>query len=263
MRQYTHPGGPTRAYKPLTGPAAASTLVPPWFPTDPNDRLHLLMFSLHTVGAIGAYVMSMYCDVLLADQRAMIPHSIALSDGNVTMHTPQNVSEAQMFRAGFPWSQDSVLPSHIWNPYLLVVVFEWLTAAFAMCTIRGWRDTMGKDWVDLWLGAGVALVAFWFMRHYVFYKTAGAVFPVVMLLLLIPTFIGAALVCYMYLDKCEAIEKAHSKSASDGNPKDQNDLTPPDDPLVPDAPAPENPTEKQRAAAAAPTRKVVVQGRTW
>lgn len=210
------------------------------------------MISLHAAGAIGAYVMSMYCSVLPANQQAMIPRSVAPSGGNLTISVPANISEALMFRAGFPWSQDAKFETHVWNPYLLVVVFEWLTAGFALCTPLCWREK-AKDFVDIWLGAGATAVAMWFMRHYVFSKTPLAVFPWAMVFIVALSFVAAVLICYNYIDNCAEI-------VANAPPPDQGP-SPPDDPIIPAAiVTPEDPHEK---TASAITRRVVMQGRTW
>lgn len=235
-------------------------MFPPWFPSDPSDRLHLLMFTLHALGAIGAFIMSMYCDVLHANQRAMIPHSIAPNDRSTTLMVTSNVSEALLFRAGFPWSQDAEFKSHVWNPYLLVVVFEWLTAGFALCTPRIWRSK-AKEWVNIWLALGVTAVLVWFLRHYVLRKTPNSSFPTAMLILLVPSFAGAALVCLMYLTRINMLDPVPEHGEDTSMPGDQEHASQ-NVPLIPPANDPtDNNTHDGQAGSM--TRRVIVQGRQW
>ena len=229
-----------------------SSYLPPWFPSDPNDRLHILMISLHAAGAIGAFIMSMYCDVLPANQQAMIPRSITTNNGNHSISLPPNISEALLFRAGFPWSQDEKFTTHVWNPYLLVVVFEWLTAAFALCTPLCWREK-AKTWVEVWLGLGAVAVVMWFMRHYILYKTPQAVFPWAMAIILTLSFSATGNICYDYLEHCEHIARQQTQP-------DQEPPTP-DNLLIP--PATVTPDDTPEKSASAITRRVVVQGREW
>lgn len=243
----TQPHVPPRRTAQPRALATESSIFPPWFPSDPDDRMHILMLSIHTAGAIGAYIMSMYCDVLRANQQAMIPRAVAPTGSNTSTILPTHISQALLFRAGFPWSQDAKFETHVWNPYLLIVAFEWLTATFAFCTIQCWRDK-ARDWVNVWTVLGSAAILLWFMRHYVFRKTDGAVFPWAMAFLVPLSFAAAVMICYNYLTKCEAFDADPLDKPEHASPAPEEDSL-----------TPHEKTDSQGKNV----RRTVIQGRTW
>ena len=235
-----------------------------WLPSDNMDRFHLLITVVHTVGAIGSYIMSMYCEVLPATQRAMIPAAIRVSMHNATTaasRTQVNISEVQAYRAAFPWSEDAVFHTHLWNPYLLIVAFEWLTAAFAMCNLCRWWPEV-KIWSLVWVALGLILIVMWLIRHYVLETEAPKQeeFATAMTVTLILSYFATAALCYMYLLKTCPSSKAQqggddkkdTNNPSDGNPDEGGDA---------ESRNPEDPATAQSLLTV--TRRVVVQGRLW
>ena len=128
-----------------------------YIPEHKHDQFHLALALLHGAGAIGAGLMCLICDgVAHATHHAMIPSRIPVAGSNF--------SEVHAFRAAFPWSEDSVLVTHLWNPFILVAAFEWLTAAFALCNTRQWlRPDQVRMVAEVWLAVGAGLIAVWFV----------------------------------------------------------------------------------------------------
>jgi hypothetical protein len=130
------------------------TRVAAFFPTDPEGRFYLVLVALHAAGAFGAFLMSVICSgVPHAVQRAMLPTAIPSS-------ALQNVTAVQAFRAAYPWSEDREIEWYLWNPYVLIVAFEWLTAGFALCNLWDWLSNPFESILG-WLGAGYVAIFFW------------------------------------------------------------------------------------------------------
>lgn len=49
-------------------------------------------------------------------------------------------SREQCYRDAVPWADDEVMRGFKWNPYVLVFVFEWISASFALYYLRELRD---------------------------------------------------------------------------------------------------------------------------
>jgi hypothetical protein len=251
--------------------------VSAWLPTEPSDQFHLAITVAHTLGAIGAFIMAMRCDVLPANQKAMVPHAIQVSSWRMHANTTPggggaNFSEVKAYLSAFPWSEDAVFSTHVWNPYLLVVAFEWLTAAFAMCNLwRWWRDV--KTWTMAWITVGAGLVFLWIIRHYDWYKTPGAEFCTSMIIILVFSYALTAALCHMHLSRVESFPETNDNAGQTNFPSPTAPDYPGDDntkqtPTVPYAPEQaggdngggpgRNPEQESLV-----NRKVVVQGRIW
>ena len=130
------------------------THVAAFFPTDPEGRFYLALVVLHAMGALGAFLMSMICSgVPHAVQRAMLPTAIPST-------ALQNLTGIQAYRAAYPWSEDRELQYYLWNPYVLVVAFEWLTAGFALCNLWDWLSNP-VEYIQGWFAAGAGAILFW------------------------------------------------------------------------------------------------------
>jgi len=234
-----------------------SAVFPPWFPPDNSDRLHLLVVVLHTAGAIGAYLMSTICDVLPANQQAMVPARIDSNLPNTQVLLSAGITEAQAFRAAFPLAQDSPLTAYVWNPYILVASFEWITAAFAMSILRHWVPSI-REWVLGWLVAGAVATVGWFTRHYIFSdSTPGAKVAVAMGIILFFSYTAAGVVCSMYIELESILSPALTPTVHEEGPPSMI----PDDTTNPD-------TLWQKSShgaklVALPSKRVMVQGRIW
>lgn len=229
------------------------SVFPPWFPSESSDRLHLAAVVLHAAGAIGAYIMSTYCDVLPANQQARVPALIEGSVHNSSSLIAAGISDAQAFRAGFPMAQDAAFVTHVWNPYILIASFEWITAGFAMCTLRHWMHEVHER-VIIWLYCGGTGVVLWYFRHYVFSSTEGSQFAYAMGILLALSYIAAVTTCSMYLEKEKKLDPVPTGP----------------DTMKPPPPIPEDPDALPDIIDVVPpqgaiqvTRRIVVQGRQW
>lgn len=110
---------------------------------------HAAVVALHASGAISALAAGLICHFGRAQQVPIAPYALNLSVA---------ASPAQQFRAAAPWAQDGQLPLLALNPYMLIMVFEWLTAGFAMLYIEG---RLVRILCPAWLGLGVAMTALW------------------------------------------------------------------------------------------------------
>lgn len=114
---------------------------------------------LHAFGAILAAAISFLCDTGKGRQVGRIPYRV----DNVTLH-PLYTRE-QLFRTAYPWAEDGELVGNEWNPFALIFVFEWLTAAFALRPLATMQFTARPDrvlWAWLvWLAAGLVVFITW------------------------------------------------------------------------------------------------------
>lgn len=119
-----------------------------------NAIFYFLLPVLHAIGAIISAILSFTCDTGKAKQTALIPY---LLEDAVT-----GIPRINGFYAAFPWDEAGVFVTHEWNPFALVFVFEWLTAAFALRPLRYWMDRtrLLYIWI-LWLGAGLLVFISW------------------------------------------------------------------------------------------------------
>jgi hypothetical protein len=200
-----------------------------FFPTEPQGRFYVALVALHASGAFAAFLMSLICDgAYHATQRAMLPVAIPTSG-------LQNVSAIQAYRAAFPWSEDRVFTTHLWNPYLLIVVFEWLTAAFALCNLWDWLSKP-LEYIMGWIALGLGATTVWFVvGQYAEAKKTDFCFA--MFLLVYLSFAVAALAV---MRLAEMIKQRKDAEAKSGNP--------------------ENPDEPQADGDSTP---LLVQGRVW
>ena len=120
-----------------------------------TDKMHIAMCIAHGLGGLVTLIMTLPCDVAQANQRAMIPRAIPVP---LSMF---NISATRAYLAAFPWSEDTVFTTHVWNPYVLVASFEWLTAGFALCNL--WHLTTHIQMITLaWMITGAAGTVIWF-----------------------------------------------------------------------------------------------------
>ena len=129
------------------------------------SRSSLLFYTslplLHAFGAILAAAISFLCDTGKGRQVARIPYRV----DNAPMTSLYSSSRERLFRAAYPWAEDGELVGNEWNPFALIFVFEWLTAAFALRPLATLQFTSRPDrvlWAWLiWLAAGLAVFITW------------------------------------------------------------------------------------------------------
>lgn len=121
----------------------------------PYRGFFILLPLLHATGAILATVISFVCDTGRAKQSALIPYRIS---------APRlTYSPELQFRAAYPWAEDATLAGNEWNPFALIFVFEWLTAAFALKPLADFMSYPARlfyVWV-IWLLVGLAVFITW------------------------------------------------------------------------------------------------------
>jgi hypothetical protein len=157
----------------------------PYLPTDRVDQFHLVVYILHTLAAITAASLALRCDTAQANQQAMIPTAIPLPPGS-------NISTVAAYRAAFPWSEDALFDSQSWNPYALIMAFEWITAGFALCNLRHFIPP-ARSISAAWMVLGVILVAAWFGSN-----SKSSEVCVAMLITLLLSFAAAGLQCELF-----------------------------------------------------------------
>ena len=142
---------------------------------------YLALPALHALGAILAVGLSFGCDTGRGEQTARVPTAGALP-GNQALTT---VNRA--FLAGYPWDEAAEFATHQWNPFPLIFVFEWLTAAFALRPLVLFGvDPMLLMWAWMgWLASGLLLLVIWSVTN------SGGV-PLAMLLTGVASFVLTA-----------------------------------------------------------------------
>jgi hypothetical protein len=113
---------------------------------------------IHGFGAILALSLSFACGSGNAVQTARVPTSLAV---------PRGLSSDLAFYTAYPWDEGGDLPGNTWNPFALIFVFEWLTAGFALRTLRYFTerpDILLKTWIA-WLVAGTVAFMAWALTN--------------------------------------------------------------------------------------------------
>ena len=110
---------------------------------------------LHGLSAIAALVICFQCHVGPMAHQALVPRA---------QWVPGlfNSSRVKMFLAAYHWAEDAEFDTHKWNPFALAMVFQWLTAGFALRTVA----PMAQDGVVAlvwygWLIAGYTVFLVW------------------------------------------------------------------------------------------------------
>ena len=119
------------------------------------DAMYASLPILHGLGALTAAGLSFGCDTGRAQQTARIP-SYTLSGNPSHQH----------FLAAFPWDEGAEFATQTWNPFALIFVFEWLTAAFALRPLIAMmhpnrRTDVLSQGCLIWLVLGVAVFIAW------------------------------------------------------------------------------------------------------
>ncbi len=223
------------------------------------DKFHIGVCLLHGLGAIGAMVMSLACDTAKANQRAMKPTSIPWMVHNASTAL---WDAAGAFRGAFPWSEDGVFATHVWNPYLLIMAFEWLTAAFALCMLSNLKVERLMEWILGWLAVGAVFTAIWFGTN----SRRDTEFCTAMFITLILSYMATAALCVLHFQGKKGNKGNAHKNAGEGPERPRGDMEPDDhttsDPSG-DPSADTGPEEGQQEQALTVDSKLVLNGRVW
>lgn len=150
-----------------------------------RDAFRIAVCALHVIGAIVAAVFCFTCDASKSRQLATIPFAMPLSVSPL-----RNMSRARQARVAFPWGEDEEEQHHAWNPFLLVLAFEWLTAGFAMSNLALLVPAI--YWPTMvWLGAGLVVVISWLAVN-------SSVIGVAMPIIVIGSFVVTVILCIRF-----------------------------------------------------------------
>lgn len=142
---------------------------------------------LHGVSALTALVICFYCDVGAMSHQARVPRAPPMpGQVNASIRT-------QMFLAAYKWAEDAPFETHTWNPFALAMVFQWLTAGFALRNLEFMapEGILATVWYA-WLAAGYAMFLIWsFVQP--------QALCVAMLATVTASFIASAVICYIAL----------------------------------------------------------------
>lgn len=125
----------------------------------PIDIFRIIIFVLHVLAACSFSVISLVCNVDGLGQQGTYD---AYEPG---YHTCDADSGKTCFRTGVPWVDDAELKNHVWNPYQMIFVFEWISASFALFYLR-----RALPWVKtyhlcvVWDSVGMGLVIIWHVK---------------------------------------------------------------------------------------------------
>lgn len=143
---------------------------------------------LHGLSAIAALVICFQCNVGPMAHQARVPRASGAGVGGLF-----NVSRVKGFLAAYHWAEDGEFDTHKWNPFALAMVFQWLTAGFALRTIA----PLAQDGV-------VAIVWYaWLLIGYCVFLVWSLVESEAMCIAMFATvtvsFIAAAVICLLSL----------------------------------------------------------------
>ena len=147
---------------------------------DPSEIFYLILVFLHGLGAILAMGIAFGCDTGKALQSARVPERLSAT------------TDSQSFLAAYPWDEGGEFETHQWNPFALIFLFEWLTAAFALRPLLFYYKGMVNSFivgVFGWLAIGLLLFLAW-----CFTNSGGA--PVAMLITGWASFLVTAWLCF-------------------------------------------------------------------
>lgn len=208
------------AYRKLTAPDEDNRL---------RNGFHVAIVILHFISSVLATVLVFKCDVSRATQHATIPYALP---------PPPDIPEYMAYRGGYPRAEDGDYTGNTWNPYTLIMGFEWITAGFAFCNLKSiWNGAQNLSWV--WLGIGsVILVAWNFLNIH-------SLSPA-MSLVLFGSFLAAGLICAYF-------DEVHGKVLKKGVTKVQHHETP----------SPQKVEEPKAATKIGVLIKANMDGREW
>ena len=145
-----------------------------------GELFYLSLVLLHGLGAILSMGLSFGCDTGKAVQTARVPERLPAAN------IPQN------FLAAYPWDEGAEFYTHQWNPFALIFVFEWLTAAFALRPLLYYSTGKTQAFIFaayLWLAVGLLLFLAWCLTN-----SGGT--PTAMVITGVGSFLVTAWLCY-------------------------------------------------------------------
>ena len=165
---------------------------------------------LHGLSAIAALVICFHCNVGQMKHQARTPQAPNLMD----VGAPLNSSRVRLFLSAYHWAEDAEFSTHTWNPFALTMVFQWLTAGFALRTVAPLapEGIVATVWYA-WLGAGYTVFLVWSLVQ-------TDAFCVAMFSTVTVCFAASGMVCYWALGPprlCQINKKQQDKARNDEN----------------------------------------------
>lgn len=106
-----------------------------------SNSVKLTAFALHACAAIAIMAVLFACDTKRFGQKTTRMQVFDWSNWKKTGGVNGTCdSREQCYRDGVPWADDEYLHRYKWNPYVLVFVFEWISASFALFYLRDMTD---------------------------------------------------------------------------------------------------------------------------
>ena len=161
-----------------------------------RNGFHIAIVVFHFISSVLATVLVFQCDVARGNQQATIPFALP---------PPPGITEIMSYRGGYPRAEDGEYVGNSWNPYALIMAFEWITVAFAICNLK---PIMGnaQNYSWLWLAVGAILLVLWnFLNMHSM--------CVAMNLVLFWSFLAAAMIC-LYFDEAHGKTLKKRKAAT-------------------------------------------------
>lgn len=144
---------------------------------------------LHGLSAIAALVICFHCNVGQMFHQARIPRA----QSPVDVGLPFNRSHVKLFLSAYHWAEDAEFTTHTWNPFALTMVFQWLTAGFALRNVAplAHEGILASVWYG-WLVAGYVAFLTWSLVQ-------AQAFCVAMFATVTVSFLASGLVCFAAL----------------------------------------------------------------
>ena len=179
-----------------------------------KQAFYICLPLLHGLSAIAALVICFQCNVGQMSLQARIPRAPSLLDVGI----PLNRSRVKLFLAAYHWAEDAEFVTHSWNPFALTMVFQWLTAGFALRNVAplAQEGVLASVWYG-WLIAGYAVFFVWSLVQ-------THAFCVAMFATVTVCFLASAVVCFMALGPPRLCTPSREKKkAEEGGPKTHGD----------------------------------------
>lgn len=155
-----------------------------------KQAFYISLPALHGLSAIAALVICFRCNVGQMSLQARVPKAPSLTD---TGNAFGNKTQVRLFLAAYHWAEDAEFVTHTWNPFALTMVFQWLTAGFALRNVAplAQEGILASVWYG-WLIAGYGVFVVWSLVQ-------TKALCVAMFATVTVCFLASALVCFVAL----------------------------------------------------------------
>ena len=151
-----------------------------YMPTDYQATFHYIVVLLDLGAAVVSTVLVFSCNVGKAQYYGTIPERLPL---------PPNMTSLTQYMDASPWVDDANFATESWNPFALILLFEWLTLAFAVCyLVDHWQSMQYLCYFSEILGI-VSYVIWWGITKESY---------IAMHITAVFSFLLCAVICYAY-----------------------------------------------------------------